>query len=65
MPAMVVKGQVINGETLEQAYVLKPLAHRPNTMLKCRATATAENFVRAGDLLEILLKGMKFMDGAA
>jgi hypothetical protein len=51
MPAMVVKGQVINGEALEQAYVLRRIAARPDALLKCRATSSAENLVRAGDLL--------------
>jgi hypothetical protein len=60
MPAMVVKGQVINGEALEQAFVLKPVPSRPNVMLKCRATSSAENLVRAGDLLELILKGMRW-----
>jgi hypothetical protein len=61
MPAMVVKGLVIGGEHLEQAYVLKRVDPRPGVYLKARVTITREHFVRAGDLLEVLLSEMTFV----
>jgi hypothetical protein len=64
LPAMVVRDAVIDGETLAQAYVLRPHPTRKHAYLKIRATTppNPNDLSRAGDLVEIILKDMQFID---
>ncbi len=60
LPAMVVRGQIIDGAPIEQAYVLKPLPHAPGQFLKVRMSGPASQLVRGGNLLELMLRDLQF-----
>jgi hypothetical protein len=59
MNAMQVRNLVIDGESLEQAYLLKRLGEELG--LKVRITATGEDLPRAADMTGEMLKGMRWM----
>jgi hypothetical protein len=55
MPCLAVRGLVINGETLEQAYLLRP-GSRNGLTLVTRVTADPPNMVRAMNVAEVVLR---------
>jgi hypothetical protein len=59
MNAMQVRGLVIDGEAIQQAYLLKRLAE--NVALKIRITANEENLPRAADMTSELLRALQPM----
>jgi len=64
MPAMVLRDVVIDGTTLQQLYLLKPVPHRPEMRLKIRATLSdPQHIVLVGDLVERLVNDIQFAGG--
>jgi hypothetical protein len=60
MNAMQVRNLVIDGESLQQAYLLKRLGE--NTGLKIRITASEADLSRAADMTGEILKGMRHVE---
>jgi len=59
--AMQVRNVIIDGELLEQAYLLRRHPAREKVALKIRVTASGENLGRAMDMTGVMAGGMQFM----
>jgi hypothetical protein len=58
--AMQVRNLLIDGESLQQAYLLRRHPTAENLALKVRVTASEENLPRAMDMTGLMLGGMRF-----
>jgi hypothetical protein len=58
MPCLAVRDLLIDGETLDQAYLARP-SHREDLALVCRVTSDRDNMTRAVDTSEVILRSLE------
>jgi hypothetical protein len=58
MPCLAVRDLLIDGETLDQAYLARP-SHREDLALVCRVTSDRSNMTRAVDTAEVILRSLE------
>jgi len=59
--AMQVRNVIIDGTTLQQAYLLRQHPQKEHLAMKIRVTATEDNLSRAMDMVGTMMEGIQFM----
>lgn len=60
MPCLLVRGGVVDGKPIEQAYLLRDAPE--DMVLQTRVTSSPERFAKAADLAEVLLRNLRFVN---